>query len=258
MKHRLERVNEVIRRELGELITRECQFTAKLVTIQQVDITPDLKHAHVYVSVIGTPAEQKQAMATLHDARTSLQRAMSKRVVIKYTPHLHFKGRRDDRARQPGAEHHEPDRHSRRREGEPHELEAEDAAPQIRSKHQMMSTSTEETKTNCGLDEIAAVLREKRRFVVMSHVRPDGDALGCTLAMALCLKQLGKDVTVWNEDGMLDKFRYLPGSELVTKPPQSRRTSTWRSRSTQRCGAASAPAGRLSEMPALGSISITT
>jgi phosphoesterase RecJ-like protein len=83
----------------------------------------------------------------------------------------------------------------------------------------MMSTSTEETKMNCGLDEIAAVLREKRRFVVMSHVRPDGDALGCTLAMALCLKQLGKDVTVWNEDGMLDKFRYLPGSELVTKPP---------------------------------------
>jgi phosphoesterase RecJ-like protein len=83
----------------------------------------------------------------------------------------------------------------------------------------MMSTSTEETKTNCGLDQIAAVLREKRRFVVMSHVRPDGDALGCTLAMALCLKQLGKDVTVWNEDGMLDKFRYLPGSELVTKPP---------------------------------------
>ena len=91
MKHRLERVNEVIKRELGELINRECRFDAKLVTIQQVDVTPDLKHAHVYVSVIGSDAEARQALATLHDARTTLQRTMSKRVVIKYTPHLHFK-----------------------------------------------------------------------------------------------------------------------------------------------------------------------
>jgi ribosome-binding factor A len=91
MKHRLERVNEVIKRELGDLINRECRFDAKLVTIQQVDVTPDLKHAHVYVSVIGTDVEARQALATLHDARTTLQRTMSKRVVIKYTPHLHFK-----------------------------------------------------------------------------------------------------------------------------------------------------------------------
>jgi phosphoesterase RecJ-like protein len=37
--------------------------------------------------------------------------------------------------------------------------------------------------------------------------------------MALCLKELGKDVTVWNEDGMLEKLRFLPHSELVEKPP---------------------------------------
>lgn len=74
-------------------------------------------------------------------------------------------------------------------------------------------------KSNCSLDEIAAVLRDRNRFVVMSHVRPDGDALGCTLAMALCLQQLGKQVVAWNEDGMLEKFRYLPSAELVTVPP---------------------------------------
>ena len=91
MKHRLERVNELIKRELGELVTRQCQFTAKLVTIQQVDVTPDLKHAHVFVSVIGTTEEQHAAVATLHAARPDLQRALSKRVVLKFTPHLHFK-----------------------------------------------------------------------------------------------------------------------------------------------------------------------
>ena len=91
MKHRLERINELIRRELGELIVRECRFESKLVTIQQVDVTPDLKHAHVYVSIIGTEPEAHSDMALLHEKRVELQHAMAKRVVLKYTPHLHFK-----------------------------------------------------------------------------------------------------------------------------------------------------------------------
>src|SRR5260221_291599 len=91
MKHRLERVNELIKRELGELITREVSFDASLVTVQQVDITPDLKNAHVFISVIGTLDQAKAAMAKLHASRTTLQHLLSKRVVIKYTPHLHFK-----------------------------------------------------------------------------------------------------------------------------------------------------------------------
>src|SRR4030095_11888082 len=53
----------------------------------------------------------------------------------------------------------------------------------------------------------------------MSHVRPDGDALGSQLAPALSLQQLGKEVRVWNEEGMLEKYSFLPGAELVTKPP---------------------------------------
>ncbi len=91
MKHRLERVNELIRRELGDLLSRELTFEAALVTIQQVDITPDLKHAHVFVSVIGNEEQAKAAMAKLHSNRPHLQKLLSKRVVLKYTPHLHFK-----------------------------------------------------------------------------------------------------------------------------------------------------------------------
>lgn len=91
MKHRLERVNELLKRELGELLTREVSFEASLVTVQQVDITPDLKHAHVFVSVIGDETQAKAAMAKLHASRATLQHLLSKRVVLKYTPHLHFK-----------------------------------------------------------------------------------------------------------------------------------------------------------------------
>lgn len=67
--------------------------------------------------------------------------------------------------------------------------------------------------------EIGRVLREHQRFAVLSHVRPDGDALGSQLAMGLALKHLGKDVAIWNEDGMLEKYSFVPRAELVTKPP---------------------------------------
>ena len=69
------------------------------------------------------------------------------------------------------------------------------------------------------LAEIAEVIRTKQRFVVISHIRPDGDALGCTIAMGLCLRQLGKDVQMWNDDGCVERFHFLPGSNFVTQPP---------------------------------------
>src|SRR5207249_7505276 len=69
--------------------------------------------------------------------------------------------------------------------------------------------------------EIARVLREHNKFAVLSHVRPDGDALGSTLALTLSLKELGKEVKAWNEDGMLEKYNFLAKAELLTTPPSS-------------------------------------
>ena len=74
-----------------------------------------------------------------------------------------------------------------------------------------MSTAT--------FEQIGRALREHQRFAVLSHVRPDGDALGSQLALGLSLKKLGKDVRIWNEDGMLEKYSFLPDAELLTRPP---------------------------------------
>ena len=70
--------------------------------------------------------------------------------------------------------------------------------------------------------EIGRALRDHQRFAVLSHVRPDGDALGSQLALALSLQELGKTVRVWNEDGMLEKYSFLPHAELLTKPPATK------------------------------------
>jgi ribosome-binding factor A len=92
MKHRLERVNEVIRRELSEIISREINFSSQtLVTVHAVDVTPDLRQCHVFVSVIGKAEQKARVLGELDEHRGMLQRELAKRVVLKYTPHLNFK-----------------------------------------------------------------------------------------------------------------------------------------------------------------------
>ncbi|MFL6531217.1 MAG: DHH family phosphoesterase [Chthoniobacterales bacterium] len=73
--------------------------------------------------------------------------------------------------------------------------------------------------TNTSFAEIAVALRGAQRIAVLSHVRPDGDALGSQLALGISLRQLGKEVTLWNEDGMLEKYSFMPCSELLVRPP---------------------------------------
>jgi ribosome-binding factor A len=89
MKHRLLRVNEVVKRELSGIVAREITFDSAIVTINHVDVTPDLKNAHVFVSVLGeeTPAS---VMTKLEDHRVAIQGELSRHVVLKYTPHLVF------------------------------------------------------------------------------------------------------------------------------------------------------------------------
>jgi ribosome-binding factor A len=90
MKHRLERVNEIIKRELSEIVPRELIFSAPLVTIQSADVSPDLKTCHIYVSVIGNEEQKKEVITKLLDKRKHLQTLLMKRIVLKYTPQLHF------------------------------------------------------------------------------------------------------------------------------------------------------------------------
>jgi ribosome-binding factor A len=90
MKNRLARVCEVLKRELGILATRDLDFHGDLVTISSVDITPDLKQAHIYLSALGPAGAGRRALEAFEKHRTHLQTELSRRVQIKHTPHLHF------------------------------------------------------------------------------------------------------------------------------------------------------------------------
>ncbi len=71
---------------------------------------------------------------------------------------------------------------------------------------------------NNSFQEIADVLREHQTFILMSHVRPDGDAIGSQLALGHALEQIGKTVYYRNEDGTPENLEFLPYSENVKQP----------------------------------------
>ena len=91
MSHRLARVAELLQRELSASIIREVPTGGGLVTVTGVDVSPDLRNATVHVGVLGTAAQQKEALARLEQHRGLLQSECAKRVVLKFTPHLSFR-----------------------------------------------------------------------------------------------------------------------------------------------------------------------
>jgi phosphoesterase RecJ-like protein len=71
-----------------------------------------------------------------------------------------------------------------------------------------MTTATTESATRA---QVAEAIRGRQRFVIASHVRPDGDAIGSQLAMAYALRALGKDVRVVNRDRAPEPLLPFPG-----------------------------------------------
>ena len=61
-------------------------------------------------------------------------------------------------------------------------------------------------------------IRSYETFCIVGHVRPDGDCVGSQLGLAIALKNAGKKVTVWNEDPMPDKLKFLDPDKMFERP----------------------------------------
>jgi len=71
---------------------------------------------------------------------------------------------------------------------------------------------------NCSYKEIWQKIANSSKVLLLSHVRPDGDAIGSQIALGASLEGLGKDVFLINEDGCPDNLKFLQGSEKISKP----------------------------------------
>jgi ribosome-binding factor A len=86
------RVNALLKREIAELLERVTFDLAQcIISVREVDVSPDLRHAKVHISVLGgNDIINKQVLKFLRKERGFLQRKISKDLVLKYTPILEF------------------------------------------------------------------------------------------------------------------------------------------------------------------------
>jgi ribosome-binding factor A len=91
MSLRLERVRELLKRELGEIIRREISIDeAGLINVNDVIVTNDLQNATVYVGILGNASQHKRGLEILAEKRKFIQGLLGRGVVLKYTPQLRF------------------------------------------------------------------------------------------------------------------------------------------------------------------------
>ncbi len=90
---RIKRVNEQVKRELSNLIRQHLPVERYgLISVTEVEVARDLKTANVYISTIGATTQQaEEAIIALKKIRIGLQHDLSRKITMKYTPHLLFK-----------------------------------------------------------------------------------------------------------------------------------------------------------------------
>lgn len=88
---RADRVGDLIRAELADILLRRLKDPrVGFVTIIDVEVSDDLKHAKVFVSLIGDEAEKKKALKGLRSAAHFIRGELGKRMKMRYTPEILF------------------------------------------------------------------------------------------------------------------------------------------------------------------------
>lgn len=90
MSQRTEKVQKLARQVLGELIGELKDPRIGFATVTTVRITPDLRHARVWVSVMGSEDEQKATIEGLESAKPRLRKELGHQMRLKYLPELVF------------------------------------------------------------------------------------------------------------------------------------------------------------------------
>ncbi|NMA85419.1 MAG: 30S ribosome-binding factor RbfA [Epulopiscium sp.] len=90
---RLIRINEEIRKEISQLINHELKDPRiqSLISVLRVETTNDLKQTKVFVSMLGTEEEKKEALEGLKSAGGFIRKELAKRINLRNTPEVLFK-----------------------------------------------------------------------------------------------------------------------------------------------------------------------
>ena len=93
MNRRMNRVNVLLREEISLVVATEVRDprVSSVVSITAVETAPDLRHAKVFVSVLGGPSEKQSTLLALSSAAGFINRRLRRRLTLKAVPSLEFR-----------------------------------------------------------------------------------------------------------------------------------------------------------------------
>jgi len=92
MSRRSERTSKLIQREISELLEREVSDPrlSRLISVTEVTLSPDLRHAKVFVSTLGSEINKEDMLAGFNKASGFLRKELALHLKLRYTPQLSF------------------------------------------------------------------------------------------------------------------------------------------------------------------------
>ncbi len=188
--YRPKRVAEQIQEEISGLLLKGLKDPRiGFVTITGVKLSPDFSRATVFFCTSGSLDERETSQEGLQSAAGFIRKVLGKRLHLKTIPELLFQYDSS--------------------------LDEGDKIEKILSEVREKEGWDDPTRLRGSAQEIAQALLYKKKFLVISHLNPDGDAISSSLATFRILGKLGKDVKVFNKDGVPHNFKFLPDAEQV-------------------------------------------
>jgi ribosome-binding factor A len=90
MSNRTLRVNELVQREISDILRKRYQSEAVAITITEVRVAPDLRDARVFVSVVGSAETADAKLAWLRSKAPEIREEVARRIVLKYLPKFEY------------------------------------------------------------------------------------------------------------------------------------------------------------------------
>ena len=90
MSNRTLRVNELVQRELSDILRKYYQSEAVAITISEVRVSPDLRDARVFVSIVGSEEVAEQKLKWLRSKASAIREEVGRRIVLKYLPKFDY------------------------------------------------------------------------------------------------------------------------------------------------------------------------
>src|SRR4051812_47574752 len=87
---RIVRINELLQREISDILRKDYQSEAVAITINEVRVAPDLRDARVFVGIIGDEPTQADRIRWLKQCAPAIREEVGRRVVLKYLPRFEY------------------------------------------------------------------------------------------------------------------------------------------------------------------------